>query len=593
MRRGWAGPAGWLDRLFPRPVPGNRKRPEDFVYTTEEKPPLPVLLGMGLQHALLALIFALYAVIAAQGMGLDAGQTIGFVSATVLVMGCGTLLQSLPTRFSAGMLLVTIPGPSRLPIHIAVTLQFGLAATMGATIIAGLATVAMARLIPRLRPVFPPEVIGVVVLMLGITLVTGGVSRSVGLTGEGQAFSGPAALAAAATVACMVGIAVWGSPGWRRVAMLAGAVVGTLVAALTGSLPTGGLPEMPLLAVPVLGLQLPWPEFHPVAVLVILLSQFITIMDQFASTLSMDRLTDANWRRADMPMVGRAITGVGITQILFGCTGTLPGSSSSANIGLVHATGIAARRVGTVAGLALILAAFFPPVAGLLALTPAPVVGGILLYTAAYMITAGMDLIMSRMMNARRSFTVGLAVVLGTAVMLVPQLSQEAPEWSRVILASGLTVGAIAAVALNALFRIGIRQTHRQVLPPEREAQAAQEALEFSGKLWGVRQDTVLRAGYAVGEALEALREMGVGGPVTLTTSFDEFSLVSTLSYRGRALRLEPGAAPDMAAMLEAEEEDLDDAMRQLSALMIVRLADRVRASQRGETAELQLSISN
>jgi xanthine/uracil permease len=583
----------WLERSFPRPVASSRKRPDEFVHSTDEVPPLPVLLGMGLQHALLALIFALYAVICAHSMGFDTARTAAFVSATVLVMGCGTLLQSLPTRFGSGMLLVAIPGAGRLPLHVAVAMHYGLGAVMGATIIAGLATVAMARFIPRLRPVFPPEVIGVVVLMLGIALVTGAISRSVGFSADGSEMSGPAVLAAGATVACMVGIAIWGSPAWRRGAMLAGAATGTAVTALTGTLPLGGL-DVPLMAVPVLGLDLPTPEFHLIPIVIILVSQFITMMDQFASTLSLDRMTDANWRRADMPMVARSVTGLGLTHMLHGLTGTLAGGPSSANIGLVHASGIAARRVGTVAGLILVLAAFFPPVAAVLAMTPQPVVGGILLYTAAYMITAGMDLIMSRMMNARRSFTVGLSIVLGTAVMLIPKLGHSAPEWSRVILSSGLTVASLAAVALNALFRIGVRRVQRQQLTTGSEGQEAQEALDYSGKLWGVRQDTVLRASHAVGEAVEALREAGVSGPITLTTSFDEFSLVNTLSYQGKALQFERSdAAPDMAAMLDADEDAVDKAMRQLSALLILKLADRVRATQKGEAAELILSINH
>jgi xanthine/uracil permease len=581
----------WLESAFPRPVATRRKRPDDFVHSTDEVPPLPVLLGMGLQHGLLALIFALYAVICAQSMGFDTTRTAAFVSATVLVMGLGTMLQSLPTRFGSGLLLVSIPGPGRLPIHVGIAAYYGLGAVMGATLVAGVATIAMARVIPRLRPVFPPEVIGVVVLMLGITLVTGAVTRSVGFSADSGEISGPALLAAVATVACMVGIAIWGSAVWRRVAMVLGAVAGTAVTALTGTLPLPSL-DVPLVAMPGLGLDLPAPEFHLVPIAVILLSQLITMMDQFASTLSLDRMTDADWRRADMPMVARSITGLGVTQILHGLLGTLAGGSSSANIGLVHASGIAARRVGLVAGAFLAVAAFFPPVAALLALTPPAVVGGILLYTAAYMITAGMDLIMSRMMNARRSFTVGLSIVLGTAVMLVPRLSQGAPEWSRIVVSSGLTVASLAAVGLNAMFRIGVRRLQRRRLTQGNEGEDAQDALDFCGKLWGVRPDAVLRAGHAVGEAVEALRASGVEGAIVLTTSFDEFTLVNTLSYQGKAFRLEPQAAPDLAAILDADDDAMDDAMRQLSTHLIRKLADRVRATQKGDTAELTLLLN-
>ncbi|ONG52601.1 hypothetical protein BKE38_14150 [Pseudoroseomonas deserti] len=589
---------GWRDRLLPPardPEAPPRARPEGMLYGVDERLPWGLLLGMGLQHALLALVFALYAAIAAQGMGFDARQTVAYVSATVLVMGLATIIQALPWRFGAGMLLVTIPGAGRIPVQVALVLHEGLAATMGATIAGGLLALVMARLIPRLRSLFPPEVIGVVLVMMGVTLVTGGMTRATGLTLAGGALQGTAVLAALATVGCLVGIAVWGGPGLRRVALLAGALAGTLVVALTGGLPAADtLLAMPLVELPVLGLALPLPEFRLVPILVVAITQFITIMDQFGSALTMDRMTDARWRRADMGLAARAVAGLGLAHLLFGLTGTLPGGPASANIGLVHATGIAARRVGLVAGLVLVAAAFLPPVAGLLVLTPAPVVGGILLYTAAYMISSGIELIMARMMNPRRSFTVGLAIVLGSAVMLLPELGRQAPEWLQLSLRSGLTVGAAAAVALNALFRIGIRRQLRQPLDPAREATEAAELLEAGGRLWGVRQETVLRAGHAVGEALEALRAAGLQERVTLAASFDEFFFECRLLYRGTALPLGQGGAPDAEALLQGDDPAaLEAGMRRLSGLIIRRLADRSAARQRGAEAELLLVFNH
>jgi hypothetical protein len=187
-----------------------------------------------------------------------------------------------------------------------------------------------------------------------------------------------------------------------------------------------------------------------------------------------------------------------------------------------------------------------------------------------------------------------LSIMLGTAVMLVPRLSQGAPEWSRIVVSSGLTVASLAAVGLNAMFRIGVRRVQRRRLTPGSEGEDAQDALDFCGKLWGVRPDAVLRAGHAVGEAVEALRASGVEGAIVLTTSFDEFTLVNILSYQGKAFRLEPQAAPDLAARLDADDDDaMDDAMRQLSAHLIRKLADRVRATQKGDTAELTLLLNH
>ncbi|WP_338661907.1 solute carrier family 23 protein [Pararoseomonas sp. SCSIO 73927] len=587
-----------LDRLLPPPAPSSRKRPEELLYAVDERPPVGVLLGMGAQHAALSLMFVLYAVVAAQGIGLDAEATGRFVSVTTFLVGLATLVQAVPSRIGPGLILVALPAPARLPIFVAVTAAYGLGATMGATIVAAVAAILLARVIPRLRAFFPPEVIGVVVLMLGLSLVAGGLTRGVGLTPAGDA--SPAALAVAAvTLAVIVGASLWGGPGLRRMAVLAGALAGTALAVALGTTAEGGLQALaalPAVAVPLPGHGLPAPEFLLVPIAIFLVIELIGVMDLFGTVLSMDRMDDARWRRVDMGLVARSVTGQGLMHVLQALAGVLTTASSSANLGLAAATGITAWRVGAAAGAILMATAFFPAISGLVALTPGPVIGGILVYTASYLIVAGMGLATSRLMDARRGFIVGLAAVCGTGVMLLPALAQASPDWSRIVVSSGLTMGSIAAVALNALLRIGVRQTAGTVLDPEGEGQQAAEFLEQRGRAWGARADVVARAGVVMGEALEALRQAGTEGPVTLSASFDEFNLRCRLLHAGPPLPLPAGhsAVPDAQALMEGDEDALDAAMRRVSGALIARMADRVRAAARpGGTAELAFEFEH
>ncbi|WBV45206.1 solute carrier family 23 protein [Pseudoroseomonas cervicalis] len=575
----------WL--LAPQPP---RQKPEEMAYGPADRPPLGVMLGMGLQHAALAMVFALYAAIAGAAMGYDPAQITAYVSATIFVMGCATLIQALPWRFGAGLPLVTIPSAGRLTIQVALMAQYGLGAMMGATLVAGLLTLGFARLIPRLRPVFPPEVIGVALVMMGLSLITGGVSRSLGMLAPGQMPALPELAAASATLAAMVALAIWGSPAWRRVAMLGGILAGTAVAAAAGAQTGIAPPQTAPLALPLLGLALPWPEFHLVPILVVCISQLVTMMDQMGGTLSMDRLTDAGWRRADLRLARRSLAGLGLSTLISGATGTPAGATSTAHIGLVHASGVAAWRVGAAAGLVLMLASLVPPLAALLVMVPSAVVGGILVYAAAYMISTGIEMIMSRLMTSRRSFTVGLAIVMGAAVMLMPELGRGMPNWLQGIARSGLIVGALTAILLNALFRIGLRRVEEAVLDPVREGAAAAELIERCGREWALRPDTVARAGHATGEALEALREAGIAGPVRLAASFDEFNLTVALHHAGPPLQLEAAAAPE-ADLLRQDDAALDAAMRRVSAALIRRLADRVRSARQGAGASVTLNF--
>ena len=584
---------GLLDSFFPPLTAMKRSRPEELLYWIEDRPPPLTTLALAAQHTLLALMFCIYAVIAGQGTGLAGGQLVSFVSTTIFMVGLVTLMHALRTRFTTGMLLVAVPSPVLMGVYIAVTINYGLSATMGALILANLCVFLFGRLLPRLRPFFPPEVVGVVVLSLGLSMIAGGASRASGLTQGGTALL--PALTAGVTLLAIVLITIWGGRRLRVMAVLIGACCGVAVALLTGQVVAApAQAAAPLFALPLVGLDLPLPTFVTFAVVPVLLVELISAVDGLANALTFDKLNDARWRRADMAMAGRAVNTTAMGCVLCGVLGCLAVGTSTANIGLARATGATARRIGLVAGAMLMVLACLPPVSAVIVRTPDAVIGGILLYTAAYMIVAGMDLSLSRLLDSRRSFTIGLSVVAGGAVLLLPQLVQSAPEWSRPITGSGLAVAAVTAILLNILLRIGVKQTARTTLTDVDAARAATEFLEHHGKLWGARRDVVARAGMAVGEAVETLWHAELcRGPVELVVSFDEFNLRCVLLYDGEPLRLGPAAAPNLAAALEGDDDAMEAAMRQVSAQLIGRLADRVQAGREGGRAVLRLNFDH
>jgi hypothetical protein len=155
-------------------------------------------------------------------------------------------------------------------------------------------------------------------------------------------------------------------------------------------------------------------------------------------------------------------------------------------------------------------------------------------------------------------------------------------------------MGAVVAVLLNMLFRIGVSQTANTLLGTEGASAATAEFLEHWGKAWGARRDVMLRAGMAIGEAFEMLDQSGaIKGRAELLVRFDEVNLVCTLRYPGEPLQLGP-AEVDVAAMLDADDELFEAGMRQVSALMVTRLADRVSAAAlSGGTASLTLEFEH
>jgi len=589
----------WLNKLLPLFVETEREKPRDMLYIAQETPPPSTILMLGIQHAFVALMLVVYLVIVSQDIGLEGVQRRGFVSMGIVVMGIGTLLNSLTTRISAGHLLVLIPSPVTMVVFIPVVMTFGLSAASGGLLLSGFIVFLMGRFLPNLRVLFPPEVTGVLLVLLGICLLPGGVRRFIGLREGIALFNTGSVIIALCTLGTITAISVWSSGRIRVFALIIGVAVGLLIAFLTGHFSAAELTAVagqPLFAIPFEDYRPPFPTWVPGAIIPLVLTLLISAVDGIGCGVIADRMNDKQWRRPDLPMIGRLLNTMGICNAISGLTGTLTVACSSANLGLMHTTGVSSRRVGAAVGLMLILAACIPKISLFIILLPSAVIGAILVYTAAYMIVSGAELIMSRLLNSRRRATVGLGLAAGIAVLIVPELTATMPLAVKPILGSGLLVGVVFAIVLNLIFRIGVSRYGEIDLDPQRPAIQAMRFLEENGADWGARRDVIGHAGIAVGEALETLQGAGLSqGPMHLAAAFDEYRLILTLDYPGRGIRLAEESSVDLQALLDEEHDDkaLDEAMAVVSAGLIRNMADQIECSERNGWGRIRLIFNH
>jgi xanthine/uracil permease len=54
--------------------------------------------------------------------------------------------------------------------------------------------------------------------------------------------------------------------------------------------------------------------------------------------------------------------------------------------------------------------------------------GAVLVYVACFMIVGGLQVITSRMLDVRRTFVVGIALIFGLSVEMVPELYRQVPN---------------------------------------------------------------------------------------------------------------------------------------------------------------------
>jgi len=563
-------------RLPPSPP---RRRPAELIYAADERLPPAALLTLGLQHVATALALTAYVLAASRIAGLSAPDTHSFLAVTLLAMAACTGLQAWGGRLGAGALLVHIPSPVMITFVAAVLTQYGTSGMAALTMTSGIAALLIAPLLIRLRPLFPPTVAGVVVCVAGVSLIGSSVHHALGLD-EQLAIRPASLLVSGVALTCIVAFSVWGGRRLRLLGLLAGIGAGVVAAAFTGDLQgfqqLAGTPVFALPSVPV-----PTFAIDPTLVAALLLVAVLSQLDTLGCVIVVDKMDNADWRRADMKAVARGIRANGLGDVATSLLGPFPTGVSSANIALAHATGSTSRYIGLAVAALLALAAFMPQVTVALTLIPTPVLGAVELYAAAFLIVSGMELVASRALDSRAIFMVGLSISAGLAIMLLPGLATHAPASLQFLLGSGFVVAGFFAVLLNLLFRLGSSQRAQISLDGSAAtARAVTEFVETRGAAWGARRDVVQRAALAALEAAEAI-ERSHGSRVTgLRGFFDEFNLDIELLHSGAPMSLAAAPAMDAhaaAALWEADDDSaLDAAVARASGLLLRHLADRV-----------------
>ena len=90
--------------------------------------------------------------------------------------------------------------------------------------------------------------------------------------------------------------------------------------------------------------------------------------------VAIQRVSRRRPQATDFRVVQGCLNADGLGNLLSGIAGTLPNTTYSSSISITEVTGVAARRVGVVIGVTLMVLAFFPKVAALLIAIPGPVI---------------------------------------------------------------------------------------------------------------------------------------------------------------------------------------------------------------------------
>ncbi len=568
---------------------GVRKKPASLIYDVEEHPPLPVALVLALQHVVVISVGWIFVVVVISGIGGTAEQAQGVIRMAMIASGVATILQAMTNGpVGSGYLCPFSCGPAYIPASILAGKAGGLPLLMGMTTASGVFEMFFSRIIHKLRVLFPPEVTGLVVAMVGIALIRMGCTRFFGYANG--TLDEHSTIIALVTLTVMVTPTIWSKSKLRLYPVLLGLIAGYAAALGFGILklsqfravlaaPLVGLPHRPASGEWTFSVGLLGP---------FLIASLSSVLKSVGDLTLCQKINDTHWKRTDMKSVAGGILAGSVGTTLAGLIGGVGQSTFSSNVGLSMATGVTSRAIAIPAGSILIGLAFFPKLAAAFSVIPAPVMGAVLVYVACFMILGGLQVMTSRMLDVRRTFAVGIAMIFGLSVDMVPGLYEHMPSVLQPLFSSELSLATVLGVMLNLLFRIGVAKSQTIELSPESDnLDTILTFMEERGGSWGMRKEVEERAAEAIYETVVSVGALQVSSPVSVRVRFDEFKLEVDLAYDGRPIQL-PEAPPTAEELSNGEQ-----GLAMLSGYIIRQHADHVRVSSDNRRSRVHLQFDH
>ena len=417
-------------------------------YSVDSKPPFGLTLLLALQHLLAALggIIAVPLVIG-NVLKLPTPDTIVLVNAALLVSGIVTIIQCRGIG-PIGLRLPSVMGTSFTFVAAALAIGFsehGVAGILGASLVGSLVMIIGSFFMPYVRKLFPPVVTGVVVVMIGLSLIPVAVDWFAGGQKGDVNYADPANLAMATFVLVLVVILVqWGKGIFSSAAIVIGMMVGYVVALILGWINFEAVKNAEIVAIPQplhFGLAFPISGIIGMSI-----AYLVTIVESSGNFLALGNATQTE-------ITGKHLRGGvlcdGVGSAFAAIMSTTPFSSFAQNIGVISLTGVASRHVVTVMGVLLIFAGIFPWFGALIVSIPSPVLGGAGLMMFAMIIAAGIQMLDKVERSKRNGLIIAISIGCGLAVTTRPELLDKLPSFFKEVFGSGITVGSVLALVLN------------------------------------------------------------------------------------------------------------------------------------------------
>ncbi len=222
---------------------------------------------------------------------------------------------------------------------------------------------------------------------------------------------------------------VWGSGLLRLSCVLVGVLAGYVASVLTGLLPIATLfsAGSPILALP--HVAVPHLAFEADLLLPFVLAALISSAKSIAVTTTCQRTNDAGYVRPDLTSISRGLLADGLITMLSGLTGSTGINANSSSPGVAAATGVTSRRVAYAIAAILAALACSPAAVNVFAVIPDAVGGAILLFSSAFVVVSGIEIMASRLLDSRRMIVIASAIFAARARISGPASARCPRSW--------------------------------------------------------------------------------------------------------------------------------------------------------------------
>lgn len=378
-----------------------------------------------------------------------AADTAYLISCALICSALGALLQCRRRGpVGSGLLSVTGTSFSFLQPLTQAGQAGGMALMFGMSCVTAPLVILLAPILPRLKSIFTPLVSGVVVLLIGASLIpTAYFSLAAPVQPDLPAWLG---LAIGLTVIVVIVLAQATGRPWLRISGAAlGVLAGCGLCALFGGIhPPAPESSESWIVLPRFlphGFAVDWKHVLPFAF--VYLVSLLEAMGDMTATAQLSGLSTTgaeHWRRLSGGVLADGI--LSTTSALFGA---FPSATYAQNNGVIQITGVASRRIGYVMAGILAVLGLVPTVGRWVTVMPPSVLGGLALLMFGLVAVSGVRLLLNAGLGQREGVILALALGIGLGLPSQTAILASFPVALRALFESGISAGGLTALVLN------------------------------------------------------------------------------------------------------------------------------------------------